>query len=288
MKSYISFFILIICIYQGISQQSGIVNYAQLGISFEIPDGWIGQETGDYFLMQSNATPGFILMMIEEYSSIDEMKSDIKMGYKEGFSTNLTPVGSISLLDDNTLVGEYSGKVEGEPAKAYLTGTINPHGSDVIVLAITSSDLYSKKYKQLALSLEKSLQFKSPLKAEVSNDWMTMLSGVRLTYMDSYSSTSGGISGGYSNEIKIDLCQAGYFNYYGNNSMTIGSDVSSGYSGGNTQGNGKWAIEGDKLKLSFNNGKVWEYILSISDEKLYLDNDRYFRTWSGEFAPDCN
>ena len=288
MKTYFTLFFAMLLSHHISSQETGKVDYAQLGISFNIPEGWIGQETDDYFLMQSNTIPGIILLMIEDYASVEAMKSDMQVGYQEGFGTRLNPVGKVTLLDDNTLQGEYTGKVEGQSAKAYMTGTINAYGNDVFVLAITSPDYYSEQFKELALSVEKSLDFRAQEKAPPSDDWMSMLSGVRLTYMDSYSSTSGGISGGYSNEIKIDLCQAGYFNYMGNNSMTIGSDVSSGYTGGSNRGNGKWSIEKDILRLSFNNGKVWEYTLSIHDDKLYLNNDRYFRTWSGEFAPDCN
>ena len=276
---------------KGLTQQTGVINYEQLGISFTIPEGWVGQEVDEMFLIASKTKPGVILLSAQEYTTLSEMQYEMERGYHDGYGTSLNPTSSIMSKGKNVLHGEYSGTLEGQSAKAYVTGTLNPHGYDVFIMAATTTSMYTDEYKELALNLENSLRFKQPEEAPASNDWQSMLSGVRLTYMHTYNSTSystGGVSGGFSSEIKIDLCEAGYFNYYGNDDMALGNDYSSAYSSSKGQGNGQWEVKGNILRLQFNNGQVAEYQLTWEEEKLYLDGYRYFRTWSGEYAPDCN
>ena len=291
MRNYYLCLLIFYTVSQGLTQQTGVINYEQLGIAFTIPEGWMGQEVDEMFVIASNTKPGVIMLSAQDYSTLSEMQYEMERGYHDGYGTSLSPTSSIFAKGKYTLHGEFSGTLEGQSAKAYVTGTINPHGYDVFIMAATTTSMYSDDYKHLALNLESSLQFKQPEVAESNNDWKSMLSGVRLTYMHTYNSTSyssGGVSGGYSSEIKIDLCEVGYFNYYGSDDMSLGNDSSSAYSSSKDQGNGQWEVMGNTLRLKFNNGQVSEYQLSWEDEKLYLDGYRYFRTWSGEYAPDCN
>ncbi len=267
-----------------------MINYEQLGISFTIPEGWIGQEVNDAYLIASQTKPGFIMLSVQEYSSQEIMLSEMQAGYQEGFGTSLRPAGDVEVIDQNTLGAEYNGMLEGQPAKAYVTGTINDYGQDVYIMAATTAELYTEEYKQLALMLEKSLTFVQVKPAAATQDWKTLLSNTKLTYMDSYSSnsyTSGGVSGGYSSKTVFDLCSRGYFNYYGSNNVSLGSDVSSGYSGSRGQGSGQWEVVGNTLRLKFNNGEIWEYELTMQDGKTFLNGNRYFRTTEGEYAPNC-
>lgn len=268
-------------------QQTGNINYEQLGISFTIPDGWVGQEAEEVYLISSYSQPGFMMLSIQEYASQEKMRQEMQAGYQEGFTTSLQPVGSVETIDQNTLGAEYGGVLEGQKAKAYVTGTINDFGQDVYIMAATTADLYSPMYKQLAFELEQSLIFSE---VKPSQDWKNLLSNTKLTYMDSYSSTSytsGGFSGGYSTEAVFDLCSKGYFNYYGSSNMSFGSDVSSGYSSDSGQGSGEWDVVGNTLQLKFRNGEVWEYELTMEDGKTFLNGYRYFRTSKGEYAPNC-
>jgi len=126
--------------------------------------------------------------------------------------------------------------------------------------------------------------------------WKYELSNVKLTYMDSYYSPSysdGGISGGYESKKVFDLCKAGYFHYYGSDNTALGGDYASGYSAGSSRGSGSWDVIANAagqpvLQLKFNGGEVWEYRIEMKDKKLFLNGDRYYRTWSGEYAPSCN
>lgn len=269
------------------AQQSGVVNYEQLGISFTIPEGWVGQEVEDVYLITSYTKAGFITLSVEDYTSQEQMLSEMKSGYQEGFGTNLQPTGDVDIIDQNTLGAEYGGTLEGQAARAYVTGTINDYGQDIYIMAATTADLYSTDYKKLALHLEQSLVFSEVTHEAATKDWYSLLSNTKLTYMDSYSSNSGGFSGGYSSETVFDLCGQGYFNYYGSSNISVGSDVSSAYSGDSGRGSGAWEVVGNTLRLKFKNGEIWEYELTVEDGKTFLNGYRYFRTSEGEYAPDC-
>lgn len=288
---YVSLLVGIFHFQASLAQQTGKVHYEQLGISFTIPNGWNGQETNDVYLITSQTKSGAILLSVEDYTSQDQMKADMQAGYREAGGTDLKPSGPISQVGNNTLGIEYTGMLEGQSAKAYVTGTINPYGQDVFIMAVTTTDKYSEEYRKLAITLEQSLVFVKPEAAPALEDWKTWLSGVKLTYMDSYSSnsyTSGGVSGGYSTKNVIDLCSEGFFIYYGSDNMSVGSTASSDYSTSHSKGSGQWEVLGNTLRLKFRNGKIWEYEMSLEEGKTYLNGKRYFRTWDGEFAPSCD
>ena len=276
-------------------QKTGKVDYAQIGISFTIPQGWLGQEREGMFLMGSNTIPGLVILMPQNYGSLEAMKAELKNGYSDQMGTNLMLSGNIENLGNQKIGGTYTGTLEGQQVKAYVIAALNPHGQEVLIMSVTTTQSYSDEQPKVAKSLSNSLQFAKPKTGPIVNEWKQMLSNTRLTYMDSYYSssyTSGGISGGYSTEMRFDLCAAGYFNHNGSDNMTVGSDVSSGYSSGSSRGSGSWDIITDAagnpiLQLKFNNGKVWEYNLEMRDKKLHMNGKRYYRTWKGDYAPNC-
>ncbi|NBC83244.1 MAG: hypothetical protein GVY19_07655 [Bacteroidetes bacterium] len=278
-----------------VGQQTGLVNYKHLGISFNIPEGWVGQETDGGYLMGSNNVPGLIMMIPHEIQSVKQLEAEARRGLNEGNGTALSLQGDIEQLGNNAIGGEYSGTLEWQAAKGYAVGTINPHGTGVTIIAITTADKYSADYKNYAMQVKNSLVYKKPETGPIVNQWKRHLSNVKLIYMDSYYSSSytdGGVSGGYSSEIQIDLCAQGYFNYQGNNEVSAGSNYSSLYSGDNNKGHGNWNVvvgAGGQpiLRLNFNNGEVYEYNLELREEKTYLNGNKYFRTTTGEYAPNC-
>ncbi len=276
------------------AQMTGEVNYDELGISFIIPEGWLGQEGDETILLRSNSLPGIVLLATHEYSLV-QLKSEAKKGISEGYGTRLNLSGEVEELSDNSIGGEYKGTLEGNAAKAFIIGIVNEHGGyGVTIMAAALENNYSEKYEEIAKQIFSSFNFRKVEKSDEVEEWKSFFSGVRLTYMDSYSSSSytGGASGGYSTEIKIDLCSEGYFNYGSDHDMTISGSGISGYGNSDQAGAGKWDIAIDRngipvLKLNFYNNEVYTYQLTYEDQKTYLNGDRYFRTTQGEFAPNC-
>lgn len=281
------------------AQQTGQIDYPSLGISFTIPDGWVGQEGEGVFLMGSNSIPGLVLLTTSPVASVAAMRQEAAAGIvEEASGTNLQLSSQLTPLSDQALAGEFSGLLEYQPAKAYVIGTYNPYGQSVTIMAVTLTNMYSEQHPAVAKSIWKSLQFKKPQLPPVVEQWKERLNGVRLTYMESYSSsdysnpnyTSGG---GYSKEERIDLCPEGYFNY--NDRFNMSADVPGVGAQQNSRqrGGGTWSVTANAsgqpvLQLSFHSSEVYEYILSQEGDKTFLNGNRYYRTWTGENTPVCN
>ena len=272
------------------AQKTGQVDYKTLGISFTIPDGWVGQEADAGFIMGSNTVAGFILLMPNAITSLPAMEVEARKGISEENGTFLQLEGELEKINNNTIGGEYKGLIEWSKCKAFMIGKVNPFGNGVTVLAATTSQMYSAEYKKLAKQVAQSIQFSKPVLPEVSKEWSETLKNARLTYMNTVSSYDGG----FSDKIVIDLCGQGYFKHSSNSSMSFDIDAGFGSSHGSNKGAGTWKVTANAagqavLQLSFYDGTISEYVITSDGSKTFLNGTRYFRTY-GEYrddGPDC-
>lgn len=295
--------ILCIVTFNFYAQQSGKVEFPQIGLSFQVPQGWIGQEGDGLYFITHNSIPGMILIIPHTNPlSADEMIAESSAGLQFSEGTFLKPIGDLSKFNDHTIGGEFEGSFDYNPAKAFIIGMSNPKGNGITIISVTSSEAYKTSiYKGFALDVQSSVVF-SEVEAVANTgngsaasgtlkDWNYQLGDTKLTYMESYYS-GGENGGGYNMTEEIHLCKAGYFLYYDQNFVAVGGSYVSGYSGGNSQGHGNWQIADRAgsfvLVLSFNEGSVKEYSLAWGEEyKLLLNGYRYYRTWEDDYAPDC-
>lgn len=297
MKYLLSFFGLLGCL-SLFGQATGKVDYKHLGVSFTIPNGWVGQEAEMGYMMGSNSVPGIILLLPHDQSyTLEQIKAQAQAGLNEGNGTNLQLSGTLNELGSGAVGSEFTGTLEWQPAKAYIIGMTNPHGLGLSIVSVTTADQYNDQYPAYAKAVMRSVAFRKPESKEDIGEWKEWMSNVKLTYMESYSSVSPGADGmtggGYSLSKEIDLCRAGYFNYYGSSHISTGSDNSSAFNNSNSKGNGSWDIQVGAdgnllLVLTFNDGSTSSYTLTYKDKKLFLNGTRYFRTTQGEYAPSCN
>ena len=282
-------------------QQTGEVSYEQLGVSFSIPEGWVGQETGDVFVLGSTETPGLIILIPHDQSySLDDLHNEALQGLNLGGGTTLQPVDKVRKNDKDLVMGAFQGSIEYSPAKAFIVAKVNPHGNGVSIVATTTPELYTEEtYEELAMEVANSFQF-SQVKVNTANsgsstssieDWKYQLGGTRLTYMESYN--SGGVDGGgYNMATEIHLCTEGFFKYKDQSFMSAGGFNRTAVSSHNTRGHGNWEIKQSavpQLILSFHDGSTKYFDLEWrEDTKLFMNGYRYFRTWDGEYAPDCS
>ncbi len=293
---FIQYFCNVLC-----TQQTGTITYEQLGLSFEIPQGWVGQESGSVYVMGSMEVPGLIVLIPHDRPySIQEMKSEAAQGMDLGGGTVLRPAAVIESKDNDMVMGRFDGTLEYNPVHSFVIGKVNPFGNGVTVLAATTPDMYQEdRYKNLALEVAKSILFSeitasSP--AGTSNggrieDWKYQLSGTRLTFMESYNS-GGADGGGYNMSTEIHLCQEGFFRYYDQSFMSAGGLGRTAVSSHQAKGHGTWDIittDQTQLVLLFHDGTKKYFNLEWrEDTKLFMNGYRYFRTWEGEYAPDCS
>jgi hypothetical protein len=285
------------------AQQSGQIDYPQLGLSFTIPEGWIGQGVEGMYMLGHNNIPGFILLIPHPTSlTTEQMLAEARAGLNLGAGSQLVPTGMVQAIGEGQVGGEFQGTVEYSPAKAYIIGMANPHGNGLTIIALTSTAAYqAPTYRELAEAVRDGVLF-SPVKAAASTappgattgtlaDWKYQLGGTRLTFKESYYS-GGDVGGGYNLETEIHLCTAGYFLFYDQSMVSAGNASVNAYSGGNNQGHGNWDIveQGGAfvLVLNFQNGTQKTFQLAWGEEqKLFLNGNRYYRTWTGEYAPNC-
>ena len=270
------------------AQKTGEVDYPNLGIKFTIPEGWKGAETDGGFLMGSDSKPGLVIMLPHEVKDLNILKKEAEAGlYDEGIA--LKKSSEFESIGKEGIGAEFEGLIQGEKAKAYVAGIINPFGSGVTIMATTTISSYNNDYKELAKKIAMSLKFSQPVEPPVTQEWRNTLSGAKLTYLNSSYSSGASYDGystysGYSSRHEITLCPNGYFSNYSSSSMSVDTGGAFAGGAGNDNGQGKWSVVTNAdgtpvLKLEFNNGEVSSYKLSYEDSKTYLSGSRYFRTY---------
>lgn len=295
MKYPVLFLLLVLIAHSLSAQISGHVSYEKFGLEFDIPAGWIAREGEGMLIMGHNSIPGMLVMTTHSFT-MSELKNEAAKGIQDANGTQLYLASGLVDLSENAVGGHFSGTIEWTSAKAYIIGIENPTGGrGISIMAATNSDSYNDTYESIAKSIYKSLEFKKTDRSAELKEWENFLKNSRLTYMNSsYSSSYGDDAGygGYSSERMIHLCEQGHFKYGSSSDVSVGSSGASGFSQANHSGTGMWEIEigasGDPvLALKFNNGEEHIYGLEFSEQKLYLNGDRYFHTKEGEYAPDC-
>ncbi len=267
-----------------------------LGIKFIVPKDWLGQKTALGFLMTSNKIPGFILIFQNDIKDMNTMKLEALKGIINNNGTRLLLTGNLEHLQKDGYAGKYTGTLERQQTHSYIAGIINPYGNGITILCATKPNLYSDKHRKTILEIVNSIQFIKPNSElstiNVDNEWTTKLNNSRLTYMSTYATNGGGSS---SKRI-IDLCSKGYFNFSSNYNMALDTNGTSGSSSDVNKGTGTWKVIKNKLgesilQLTFYNGKIYEYTITIDeDDKTFLNGERYFRTYkgAGKYSPNCN
>lgn len=272
------------------------------GIRFTLPKGWIAQKNDAGYLLGSQTEKGIIVMTGNEYSSLEQMRTEAKQGLVDENGTNLQLAGEIVAIGGNGLGVPYQGMVEGQPAKAYAVGLLSPFGGGVSIIAMVETADYSEKYAEYVKAIASSMKFSKPELPPIAEQWKRDLSGAKLTYLWSYSSrgyTDGSYAGG-SQQIEIHLCPQGFFKYSDRSHSSIDGGYSSGYNAsafgsGKDQGQGTWDVTAHGrtpvLVLKFHDGRVMEYTIGYENKKLYLNGNRYFWTnANSEIAdqrPEC-
>ena len=275
--------------------RKGELGDKNFGVKFKPPAGWEARKGDEGYLLVSKTKKGFIVITPHNYQSMAQLKKEAGIGLQEEGGTSLHLAGQLSTVGTNGLAGKYTGTLQGTSASSFVVALLSPNGGGISIMAATDSENYSDDYKKYALELASSTVFTKREALPVNRVWKQKLTDVRLTYMWSY--YSGGVSGSYaggSQETKIDLCGQGYFRYSDNNQMGVDGGGSSGYSGGQNRGNGSWDVvnKGQQplLVLKFNNGRVFEYKLTMKDNKIHLNGKKHFKTTSrslAEYRPQC-
>jgi hypothetical protein len=273
---------------------TGEIVYEHLGVTLTVPEGWVAQEGDGVIFMGNEKVSGLILMTVHESHDMEQMKVNLQAGFSED-GMELFANGTPKELRAGAASMEYTGQIEGKPAKGIGMALLNPYGNGVAIVALALEEVWDPALPGAAMKLMESIRFnKVEYEGPSVDQWKKHLTNVRLTRIESYSSPAAGdagAGGGYSSRQQIDLC-GDKFHITGNSSVYVDGGGNSGHSGGNLSSDGTWSVLESPngkpvLQLSHSNGERTEYELDMQDSKMYMNGQRWFRTWEGDHAPDC-
>ena len=276
-------------------QQARVIREAAYGVEFTAPEGWQYQRNEMGYIMGHNSIAGLIIVTSSPYTSLAEMRQGAAEGIVEEGGTALQLSSEIKPFGQNGLAAMYEGTMEGQAAKAYVIGLLNPMGAEgASCMIITTPGLFGNEHIAALESLAGSFKFFEAEVPDVVKEWEQRFKtpgGCRLKYL--YVSTSTDYSGGYaggSTEETIDLCPNGTFGFSAGSDYSMDNSAGFGYSLDSDAGQGKWELQfnGNNavLVLNFNNGRVMEYELTYEDGKTYLSGSRYFVLFDDK-GPGC-
>ncbi|MCC5936307.1 MAG: hypothetical protein JJU34_03395 [Lunatimonas sp.] len=277
------------------AQLSGRVDLEEYGISFTIPERWMGQEVEDGLVLVSEDVAGFIYLSLNSYESVEDLELEMSQGIQEGDVISLHPIGRVEEIGTNLFGAIFEGVIEGDAAKAYGMAIFHRDGFGVNILAATNASAFGDSFKEIAVTLARSFEFTTVNTVDVGlvGAWRERLTQSSLHYLESYSS---GLSGGSSARTRIDLCPNGDFQYSSQSSVSIDVGGVSGGSSGKRNGSGTWEVTatnqgGAKLLLQFTDGDTWEFELTTNaEEHTLLNGRRYLRIPAGDpngYGPNC-
>jgi hypothetical protein len=270
----------------------GGVDYPQLGISFTVPEGWQANEGDGMIFIGSKTTAGLILMSVHEFGDLEDMRLSVGSGFSED-GMELFAAGEIRMVKNDVVVVDYTGKIEDQPARGLGAARLNPLGNSVSVIALALERTWSDALPAAAMELMESITFRPvPRTGPTPEQWKRHLMNVRLTRIEDQPeppAEEGTITNKPPATLRqqIDLCN-GRFNQI----STRSNDEQAGNAGGQTRSRGTWDVmEGSRgtiLRLDHEDGRRSEYELDEQEGRTYLNGRRWFRTWEGEHAPECD
>lgn len=261
------------------------IELQELGLSFDIPNGWSGQVEGEYIVLGHKSIPGMMLLFKNYSNTAQELKDLAMQGFKqEGIYLN--PSDEFKIVNSTRVEGTYMGQYNGTPVEAFVVGLVNDLGSGLSLLVLTETDKFTSTHIQEANTLLSTVRFSQPKResTEQVQFWKNRLTGKILRYMHSRSSNdySGGTTG-YNESRTLSLCNDGRFTYYSNAHAAVDTGTNAGgflSSNGNKSGhyeiynsnNSMW------LKLTFESGELHEAELTTDEQRLktFIDGSRYY------------
>ena len=216
------------------SQQ--VVGNPSWGFSFQVPTGWLYQQTEDGVILGHNSIAGMILVMPHMASTMQEVRSEMESGMiEEGME--LYPSGPLKTLSNTILAGEYQGVFQFQQVRAHCLGTLSPQGGGgAFIIAMTTPQMYGAALTGPADSIAKSMQYR---KMDTGN-LLAHFAGTWVHYSQ-YGQTT------------VTLAPNG--DYYYQDERSYSGNLSDGTfntgtwsAGGQSQEKARWTVRGDKEK----------------------------------------
>jgi hypothetical protein len=240
------------------------------GFRFVPPQGWVSQKNANGIVLGHNTVAGMILVFPHTSTSMQQMQGLMMQGIQEEGSS-LMPVGAMRPVNNNTLMGDYSGVVSGQQVKAVGYGVLSPYGGGAFILAMTTPDKMSNQLAGAARQIATTMRYVRP--SAGSSGLVQFFSGVWVTsstntYTKVYLYPDGTWSDHY------EASYSGDFSNSGGNTGSWGA-------GGAQNSRGRWRVSGNRdqgqLILIYPNGEqeAYQYQVHVENGQKYY-SEYYF------------
>jgi|GEM_PF-737455 len=246
----------------------------RLGFTAKVPEGWQGllpQETQVFSLSSMTAVFGEMYVFGREQGDLNSMQATWAKGIDFTETIRLKAVDPI--IKNDILYSEVIGEGDAinKGNRAFAIARCNPSGPCVTVLTLIPIQFYDA-VKNVAIKFMETSSFEPPSNASVHADlnWKEFLSNKSLlAYVEAEGATKQNM---------VELCADGTFTSDVDKTGWLKKE-NAAYNGHNT---GQWTADGvgeqTTLHLTFKKKKVppLDVILTIKDEKIYANGERYF------------
>jgi hypothetical protein len=264
------------------------VESSSAGVSFVIPEGWVGRFGQDgsnqVLLLGSTTIEGVGIVIAQTGVTAAQVTATLSEPQDLGAGVVLRPTEPPS-TQGSRIVTRYRSDVYVGRAVALL----GPRRNSVIFFFAgppKNAGVYGQLLESLATSTNflqappRAAQSQAPEPGSQAQIWSHRLAGNSLQYFSSYSSGSGG--GGMASHRVLHLCTDGRFLYSGDSLVTMNVPGASGSSGGRDGFRGRWSVESPTattavLVLAVEGGQQLRWQLRREADKTFVNGRRWFR-----------
>lgn len=264
------------------------VDSSSVGVSFVIPQGWVGrfgQDAKHHVLMLgSNTIEGVGIVNILSGTTAAQITASLTEPQDLGAGVVLRPTGPPATRGSR-MATRYQNEAYVGLALALLGPTRNS-----VIFFFAGPPKNERAYLSLLEGLGTSTNFLEPAPATaqpqppasggLDPEWSNRLTGQALNYFSSYQSGGGG--GGMASHRVLHLCANGRFAYSGDSLVTMNVPGASGSSGGRDGARGRWSLESPTqstavLVLAVEGGQELRWQLRYDGNKTFLNGQRWLR-----------
>lgn len=240
----------------------------ELGVAFNLPEGWVGAMQDSYFVVGSHTEPGLIILGADRMTG-SEAVSFLSSPQDLGDGYVLAPTGAPQQADNtfsvDCVITNGLQTLQGE-----VRAILGDHGIGVAIIAVAPEAL---AIKRTAASIEQSITFSRPVvpePGELTGPWVQQLAGVKIVRFYHGS--------GYNEKEYYNFCPDGSFYRV----FEAGGATPNVASGAFLDENGgKWSVSGPltngTVRLYYKNGDSNALRVAVQSGSLVVDGNRWLR-----------
>jgi len=247
------------------------------GVSFQLASGLrAGMAPGSpIFEVQSLNPPAGGVVVMRREVTVEEILKEMREPQDIGDGVVLQPEGQPK-REGNRIECWF----RNELVVAKSTVLISEHGNGVMFF-VGAERVHRDWIERTVNAMADSVVLAPPQESRDERQWHALLSGQKLTYMrSSYDRDYTGGSTGSSTREEISLRADGRFHYYFRSTFNVTTPGGSAHGDEPDEDAGTWRIEsvGAAVQLVLTGRETRRYTLTLSEERVFLGDRRFFRT----------